>query len=131
MITSPKVIATPTWPSWLRLRVDHDRAAAGEDEREGADQLGDERADDDAATRISSSRRLSRLDDRQARSAPGSLVFTALTIAPCIPSATSCVNSTRDVLEAGRLEPGLVLALRERAGDAADVAAALGPLARA
>ena len=33
-----------------------------------------------------------------------------------------------DVLEPGGLEPGLVLALRERAGDAADVGAALGAL---
>jgi hypothetical protein len=30
----------------VRLRVDHDRAAAGEDEREGADQLSDESADE-------------------------------------------------------------------------------------
>ena len=58
----------------------------------------------------------------------GSAVLTALTIAPCMPSATSCVNSTLIGVEAGRLEPGLVLALRERAGDAADVAAALGAL---
>ncbi len=33
-----------------------------------------------------------------------------------------------DLLEAGRFEPGLVLALRERAGDTADVAAALGAI---
>ena len=39
MITSPKLIATPTWPSCAGLGVDHDRAAAGEDEREGADEL--------------------------------------------------------------------------------------------
>src|SRR6185503_7836958 len=36
----------------------------------------------------------------------------------------------RELLEAGRLEPGLVLALRERAGDASDVRAALRPLLR-
>src|SRR5438094_2705195 len=34
----------------------------------------------------------------------------------------------RDLLKACRLEPRLVLALRERAGDAADVAAPLRPL---
>jgi hypothetical protein len=36
----------------------------------------------------------------------------------------------RDLLEAGRLESCLVLALRERAGDAADVTPALGPFGR-
>ena len=46
-----------------------------------------------------------------------------------MPSATSCVNSTEiSSNPAGRLEPGFVLALREGAGDAADVAAAFGPL---
>jgi hypothetical protein len=31
-------------PEGVRLRVDHDRAGTGEDERERADRLGDERA---------------------------------------------------------------------------------------
>jgi hypothetical protein len=33
-----------------------------------------------------------------------------------------------DLLEAGRFQPGLVLALRQSSGNAADVAAALGAL---
>ena len=41
------------------------------------------------------------------------------------------MNVDADVLEAGRLEAGDVLAARERAGDAADVGAALGALVRA
>ena len=58
----------------------------------------------------------------------GLLVFTALTIAPCIPSATWCVNSTRIVLEARRLETRFVLTLRQRTRDAADIAPAFGTI---
>ena len=42
MITSPNAIATPTWPSAPVFCVDHDRAAAGEDERERPDRLRDQ-----------------------------------------------------------------------------------------
>jgi hypothetical protein len=55
--------------------------------------------------------------------------LTALTIAPCIPSATSCVNSTETSSKPAASSP-LVLALRERAGDAADVGSALRTLVR-
>src|SRR5581483_9800508 len=55
----------------VRLRVDHHRAGSGEDEREGADRLG-------------------RCGAEQRHYAG----LTALMIAPCMPSATSCVNST-------------------------------------
>ena len=84
-----------------------------------------------ASTAISSSPRALRAGSPGSPRASGSVVFTAFTIAPCIPSATSCVNSTADLLEAGRLEPGLVLALRERARDAADEAPTLRALAPA
>ena len=60
----------------------------------------------------------------------GDCVLTAFTIAPCMPSATSWVNSTLICLEACRLEAGLVLGLGERAGDAADVGAALRAIRR-
>ena len=43
-----------------------------------------------------------------------------------MPSATSCVNSTVTSSKPAASRPALVLALRERTGDAADVAAALG-----
>ena len=66
----------------------------------------------------------------QATYGDSSGLLTAFTIAPCMPSATWWVNSTLDLLEPGCLESGLVLALRERAGDAADVAAALRALLR-
>ena len=59
--------------------------------------------------------------------ASGCSVLRALTIAPCMPSATSWVNSTEIVLEAGRLQAGDVLALGERAGDAADEASRARP----
>ena len=60
--------------------------------------------------------------------ASGSLVFTRLDDRAVHAVGDLVRELDRDVLEAGRLEPGLVLALRERAGDAADVAAALGAL---
>ncbi len=70
----------------MRLRVDHHCAAACEHERERADRLGDERASGVSAPPSTGG-------------SPGDLspridVFTALTIAPCMPSATWCVNST-------------------------------------
>ena len=63
------------------------------------------------------------------RGTPGaSAGFTAATIAPCRPSATSWVKVMLDVVEAGLRRGPLVLADRQRAGDAADPAAALGAL---
>ncbi len=59
-----------------------------------------------------------------------SLGRRALTIAPWIPSATSCVNSTETSSKPAGRKRGLVLALRERAGDAADMRAAVGTLLR-
>ena len=54
--------------------------------------------------------------------------FVAWTIAPCRPSPTAWVGVTEMSVEADRLEPGSVLREGQRAGDAADEAAALGPL---
>ena len=66
----------------MRLVVDHDRPAAGEDEREGSDRLGDERPKQLSSTPLSPP------PITGSRFFAGSVVFVALTIAPCIPSAT-------------------------------------------
>src|SRR3954453_1404869 len=106
MITSPNVITTPTWPQLLRLLVDHDRAAAGEDERERADRLRSQLSQQIAAHAAGGRNgvAVSTCHQQQPALATGSMtrkplsagraVLRALTIAPCIPSATSCVNST-------------------------------------
>ena len=73
------------------LRVDHDRAATREDERERADQLGRQRADE---VRHQQQPALGAgwITGRPLDS--GVLVFTAFTIAPCMPSATWWVKVT-------------------------------------
>ncbi len=106
-------------PELMRLVVDHDRAAPGEDEREGADRLGDERS---RQRRHLTAARLrgSRGDRYVLRDRAG--VLTALTIAPCIPSATWWVNVTSTSSKPAASRPASYSPFRQRARDAADVA---------
>ena len=73
---------------------------------------------------------LQRLSDRlgppRASIGAGYAGLRARTIAPCIPSATACVNSTSTSVSPTAASPSRYSRLGERAGDAADVASALG-----
>ena len=86
--------ATPIWPSWRGLRVDHDRPGPGENERERADQLGARARARPAVIRRS--RSAARGRERRARS-PWSL--------PSAPSATHDLRTDAPV----QCDAGLVL----------------------
>ena len=110
-----------------RLRVDHDRARS---RRRRARRCRSARppATRSVAVASAAARAASAAGRPAVPSLRASSVFTALTIAPCMPSATSWVNSTETCSKPAASRPGLVLALGERAGDAADIGAPLGAL---
>src|SRR5579872_1249671 len=77
----------------VRLRVDHHGPATGEHERERPDRLPHQRAHEWRHPHQQQPA-LAVGWDAGSPLASAAGVLTALTIAPCIPSATSCVNST-------------------------------------
>ena len=102
MITSPNVIATPTWPSAPRLRVDHDRAAPRRRRARTCRSARRPARAPSARLHQQQPALAAGLDHRQPLLVAAAVVLTALTIAPCIPSATSCVNSTETLARSRR-----------------------------
>src|SRR5919201_3643874 len=128
MITSPKVIATPTWPSacvfasTITAPAPANTSAkvpiaSATSARASGTGINNSRRSPQAESQAAPSRRLARLARLHDRAVH--------------PICDPVRELDRHVLETRRLEPGNVLRPRKRARDAADIAAALGSLLRA